>query len=66
MQPEFPLRVIWSDGEVEVIEEPEALIDRFPSFDAVRERNAVWIRDASDRTVDVATRDGQLIRFLLL
>jgi hypothetical protein len=63
MQPEFPLRLIWSDGEVDLIEEPEELVDRFPSFDAVEERDRVWIRDAFDRTVDVAIRDGFLIRF---
>jgi hypothetical protein len=57
MQPEFPLRLIWSDGEVDLIEEPEELVD------AVEERDRVWIRDAFDRTVDVAIRDGFLIRF---
>jgi len=52
--PEFPLRFIWSDGEVEEVATIEELLERFETFDSTAARDTVWIRDAEDRTVHFA------------
>ena len=51
MTPEFPLRIIFDDGAVEVIETPEELMERVDSIDSADPGNGVWIRDALDRSV---------------
>jgi len=58
MSPDFPLRVITDDGEVEVIASPEELIRSVESLDSTDPRNRVWVRDAYDRTVRVRVRGG--------
>jgi len=63
MDPEFPLRFIWSDGEVEEIATIEELLERFETFDSVEARDSVWIRDAEDRTVSFAV-NGRTVTVL--
>jgi hypothetical protein len=63
MKPEFPLRVIFDDGECVVIDSPEDLIDQISSIDAGQEQSHVWIRDALDRTVRLQMRDGTVLSF---
>jgi hypothetical protein len=65
MKPEFPLRLIFDDGESVVIETPEELMDRISSIDAGDERSHVWIRDALDRTVRLQMRDGTVLSFAI-
>jgi hypothetical protein len=56
MSPEFPIRIITDDGEVEVIESPEELIERIDSIDSTA--GHTWVRDAYDRTVTLRMRAG--------
>ena len=56
MSPEFPIRIITDDGEVEVIDSPEELMESVDSIDS--SAGHVWIRDAYDRTVVLRMRAG--------
>jgi hypothetical protein len=61
MKPEFPLRVIFDDGECRVIESPDELMSSIDTIDSDDPR--VWIRDALDRTVTLRVRGGNVERF---
>jgi hypothetical protein len=54
--PEFPIRIITSDGHCEVIDSPEELMQRIDSIDS--DDPQVWIRDAMDRSVRLRMRGG--------
>ena len=56
MAPEFPIRIITGDGECEVIDSPDDLIQRIDSIDS--DDPQVWVRDALDRTVRLRVRNG--------
>ena len=56
MSPEFPIRIITDDGEVEIVDSPEDLIERIDSIDSAA--GHVWVRDAYDRTVTIRMRAG--------
>ena len=58
MSPEFPIRIIMDDGEVEVIESPDELMTRVDSIDSTA--GSIWVRDALDRTVRLCMRGGVL------
>ena len=60
MKPEFPLRLIFDDGEVAVVESPEDLMATIDSIDSDDPR--VWVRDAFDRTVRLRMRGGMVER----
>lgn len=60
MSPEFPLRIIFDDGEVAVIASPEELIGEIDTLDSTDPRNRVWIRDSHDRTVRLRMRGGMV------
>jgi hypothetical protein len=63
MTPEFPIRLIFDDGEVVEISSPEELISTVDAIDSDDPR--VWIRDALDRNVSLLIRSGTLHRFSL-
>ena len=56
MAPEFPIRIITDDGECEVIDSPDDLIQRIDSIDS--DDPHVWVRDALDRTVRLRVHNG--------
>ena len=56
--PEFPLRVIVDDGEVEEIGSADELMEKIDTIDSTDPRNCIWIRDAADRTVRLRMRSG--------
>jgi hypothetical protein len=56
MSPEFPIRILTDDGECEVVETPEELLQKIDSIDSTDPH--VWIRDALDRTVTLRMRGG--------
>ena len=56
MAPEFPIRIITDEGECEVIDSPDDLIQRIESIDSGDPR--VWVRDAEDRNVRLVMRNG--------
>jgi len=58
MSPEFPIRIITDDGDCEVIDSPEELLQRIDAIDSDDPR--VWIRDALDRTVRLRMRGGMI------
>ena len=58
MNPDFPLRAIFDDGECVVIASPEELMATFDSIDSMDPRAGVWIRDDRDRTVRLRMRGG--------
>jgi hypothetical protein len=63
MAPEFPIRVITDDGECEVIDSPEEMLERIDSIDSSSPDARVWIRDALDRTVRLRMRSGMVELF---
>ena len=60
MSPDFPLRIIFDDGETRVIESPEELVAEIDTIDSTDPRNGVWIRDVNDRTVRLRIRGGMV------
>ncbi|HKR63784.1 MAG TPA: hypothetical protein VJZ00_08630 [Thermoanaerobaculia bacterium] len=58
MSPEFPIRIITDEGEVEVIQSPEELMAQIDSIDSTA--GHVWVRDAYDRTVTIRMRGGMV------
>ena len=58
--PEFPLRVIFDDGEVREIESAEELLTEFDSIESAGPNARVWVRDAYDRTVSLRMRGGEV------
>ena len=60
MSPEFPIRVITDDGECDLIDSPEELLERIDSIDSTEPSPRVWIRDALDRTVRLRMRSGMV------
>ena len=63
MSPEFPIRVITDDGECDVIDSPEEMLERIDSIDSASPDARVWIRDALDRTVRLRMRSGMVELF---
>ena len=60
MAPEFPLRIITDDGDCQVVQSPEELINQVDSLDTTDPANRVWVRDAWDRTVLIRMRGGMV------
>ncbi len=58
MSPEFPLRVIFDDGECVTVRSPEELMETFESIDSEDAR--VWVRDGLDRNVRLRMRGGRV------
>jgi hypothetical protein len=58
MAPEFPIRIISDDGDCEVIESPEELMQHVDSIDSTDPEARIWVRDAYDRTVRIRMRGG--------
>jgi hypothetical protein len=56
--PEFPLRIIFDDGEVTVFHSPDELLAAVDTIDSTDPANRLWIRDAEDRTVRLRMRGG--------
>lgn len=58
MTPEFPLRIIYDDGDSVVLESPEELLGDLDTIDSTDPAGRIWIRDALDRTVRLRVRQG--------
>lgn len=56
--PEFPIRIIFDDGEAEEIESADAMLEMVDAIDSTDPANRIWIRDALDRTVLLRMRSG--------
>jgi hypothetical protein len=66
MEPQFPLRIIFDDGETTLIESPEEIFDHFTTVDSIDPAARIWIRDDDGRTVRIVMRDGIVECFELL
>jgi len=56
--PEFPIRIIFDDGEVQEIASAEELMEAIDTIDSTDPGNRIWIRDERDRTVRLRMRGG--------
>jgi len=56
--PEFPIRIIFDDGEVQEIASAEELMESVDTIDSTDPGNRIWIRDERDRTVRLRMRSG--------
>ena len=61
MSPEFPIRIITDEGEVEVIDSPDELMASVDSIDSTDPAARIWVRDALDRTVRFRMRGGMVL-----
>jgi hypothetical protein len=58
MTPDFPIRIIFDDGEVQELADADELLDAIDTIDSTDPRNRIWIRDERDRTVRLRMRGG--------
>jgi len=65
MPPEFPLRILFDDGAVEIIDSPEELMQLVDSIDSGDPAARTWVRDAYDRSVVLRMRHGIVEAFTL-
>jgi hypothetical protein len=56
--PEFPIRIIFDDGEVQEIASADELLEAIDTIDSTDPGNRIWIRDERDRTVRLRMRGG--------
>jgi hypothetical protein len=59
-RPQFPIRILFDDGECEFIDTPDELMQKLDSIDSTDPRSRLWIRDDEDRTVRLRMSNGQL------
>ena len=62
-EPRFPLRIIYDDGQLEVIDTADDLVRIVDSIDTTLERNHIWVRDDLDRTVTLRMVGGEIQQF---
>jgi hypothetical protein len=62
-EPRFPLRIIYDDGQMEIVDTPDDLIRNVESLDTTVDRAHVWVRDELGRTVNVRVVGGAVERF---
>jgi hypothetical protein len=58
MTPDFPIRIIFDDGEVQELADADELLDAIDTIDSTDPGNRIWIRDERDRTVRLRMRGG--------
>ena len=58
MTPDFPIRIIFDDGEVQEIADADELLEAIDTIDSTDPGNRIWIRDEQDRTVRLRMRGG--------
>ncbi len=62
-EPRFPLRIIYDDGQLEVVDSADDLVRIVDSIDTTLERNHIWVRDDLDRTVTLRMVGGEIQQF---
>jgi hypothetical protein len=60
MTPDFPIRIIFDDGEVQELADADALMEAIDTIDSTDPGNRIWIRDGRDRTVRLRMRGGMV------
>ena len=61
--PQFPLRVIFDDGQLLELSSPEELLDKVLGIDSTDPKERIWVRDALDRTIRLRIRYGMVELF---
>jgi hypothetical protein len=59
-EPRFPLRIIYDDGQLDLIDSAEALLLKMDGIDTAAERGHLWIRDDLGRTVKLRIVSGEV------
>lgn len=62
-EPQFPLRIIYDDGQLEVVDSADDLLRRIDSIDTTLERGHIWVRDDLGRTVTLRMVGGEVQHF---
>jgi hypothetical protein len=62
-EPQFPLRIIYDDGQLEVVDSADDLLRQVDSIDTIDDRGHVWVRDDLGRTVRIRMVGGELEHF---
>lgn len=60
VEPMFPLRIIYDDGQMEIIDSPDDLLAKIDTIDTTRDSGHVWIRDDQGRTVNLRMTAGEI------
>lgn len=63
VEPQFPLRIIYDDGQMEIIDSPDDLVRRVDTLDTTIDRSHVWVRDELGRTVNLRVVGGEVQLF---
>ena len=61
--PRFPLRIIYDDGQLELVDTADDLLRRIDSLDTALERGRIWVRDDLGRTVSLRVVGGEIELF---
>ena len=63
VEPQFPLRIIYDDGQMEVVDTPDDLVRRVDTLDTTVDRTHLWVRDDLGRTVSIRVVGGEVEHF---
>ena len=59
-QPRFPLRIIYDDSQMEIVDSPDELLTKIDTIDTTVDSGHVWIRDDLGRTVNLRMIGGEV------
>ncbi len=63
VEPRFPLRIIYDDGQLEIVDSADDLLARIDTIDTTLDSGHVWIRDDLGRTVNLRMIGGEVQHF---
>ena len=63
VEPQFPLRIIYDDGQMEVVDTPDDLVRRVDTLDTTVDNGRLWVRDDMGRTVSIRVVGGEVEHF---
>ncbi|MFA6955602.1 MAG: hypothetical protein WC538_06995 [Thermoanaerobaculia bacterium] len=63
VEPMFPLRIIYADGQLEIIDSADDLLMKIDTIDTTHDSGHVWIRDDLGRTVNLRMIGGEVELF---
>lgn len=63
VEPQFPLRIIYDDGQMEIVDSPDDLLAKLDTIDTTVDSGHVWIRDDLGRTVNLRMIGGEVELF---
>jgi len=63
VEPMFPLRIIYADGQLEIIDSADDLLVKLDTIDTTIDSGHLWIRDDLGRTVNLRMIGGEVQQF---